>query len=530
MGLILPLRRPGNRLCTLFLVGFLLLSSCVDDPVVGEFGDAVAAYGWQRCDVIVSTVDGGGSETYVQRNAAIFDPETGKGRFVRAVGEQVDIYALNNGEVSNLTGGPYVNPLRLEEVDFSLAPFRNHHSTMELFDFSRSRADLYDPGTPPTEEYRMLVEAPMVISIPLGDGDMTERIEGLPGSWPNQFELDGSDWRAIRYLSEYASAPWILDIWPDNDSANGSVSRLRFQTQVGEWSPRHESVEIRFLPVKEMFEGDALRIPECELEPDESDDDWLGFEPWNTTRTSPLVATFDEQGRPFDTEIRGSTSFRRDHLATLAVPSGRLLVMDGNTVQVRPGSEIDVAPLVVVKPDRISDAGVHDINIDALWNVYDDGESVMGIWIGPTDAPVERWGMFEDAYGTDGGVGGIIAETAARRDRDLDPSERESDTFLPWEELDFAANTQLFDTDDVEGADALVFGNGIGDGFYPMSRGYDDAGEVVVVVVWHVAYPWRLAIPVGTPPPDVSERENQLLECFRGERTVLPSGSCSPRP
>jgi len=48
----------------------------------------------------------------------------------------------------------------------------------------------------------------------------------------------------------------------------------------------------------------------------------------------------------------------------------------------------------------------------------------------------------------------------------------------------------------------------------------------VSLVIWRTDHPWRLAFPEGTPPPDITEREDQLQECLDGERGVDEHGWC----
>ena len=55
-----------------------------------------------------------------------------------------------------------------------------------------------------------------------------------------------------------------------------------------------------------------------------------------------------------------------------------------------------------------------------------------------------------------------------------------------------------------------------------MTRGLDADGGVAAVAIWHVTSPWRLGVPDGTPPPDVVEAEDAVVECLaRGGRPRL---------
>ena len=82
------------------------------------------------------------------------------------------------------------------------------------------------------------------------------------------------------------------------------------------------------------------------------------------------------------------------------------------------------------------------------------------------------------------------------------------------------------DLDDEPGLDAILFSNGFGDGGFPMSRGYDADGELAAVAIWHLLGPWRLGVPEGEPPPDVTAREQEMRECLAGTREVTDWGHC----
>jgi hypothetical protein len=118
---------------------------------------------------------------------------------------------------------------------------------------------------------------------------------------------------------------------------------------------------------------------------------------------------------------------------------------------------------------------------------------------GASDSTVE-WGPFEHAYGTDGGVGAVTSQAVIG----VASTPPARDSFI--EDVDHGATYQLFDLDGAPGVDSMIFSNGFGDGGFPLSRGYDEAGEMVAVMIWDNRFPWRLAVPDGTPPPDVTER------------------------
>ena len=53
-----------------------------------------------------------------------------------------------------------------------------------------------------------------------------------------------------------------------------------------------------------------------------------------------------------------------------------------------------------------------------------------------------------------------------------------------------------------------------------MSRGLDADGRLVAVAIVDTRYPWRLAFTDGTPPADITTRENELATCLAGDRDV----------
>jgi hypothetical protein len=49
---------------------------------------------------------------------------------------------------------------------------------------------------------------------------------------------------------------------------------------------------------------------------------------------------------------------------------------------------------------------------------------------------------------------------------------------------------------------------------------------VVSLFIFDFRYPWRLTIPDGIPPPNVTAREQEYIECREGTREILPDGTC----
>ena len=83
----------------------------------------------------------------------------------------------------------------------------------------------------------------------------------------------------------------------------------------------------------------------------------------------------------------------------------------------------------------------------------------------------------------------------------------------------------MSDADGDDRGDTIEFENGFGDGAFPLSRRLDAAGVLVGLVVWDSRLPWRLGVPEGTPPLDVTIREDRYLDCMSGKRPVV-NGRC----
>ena len=168
---------------------------------------------------------------------------------------------------------------------------------------------------------------------------------------------------------------------------------------------------------------------------------------------------------------------------------------------------------------------VDELETTRLVNGYvnSDGTETTGFRFDVPGGEVERWGAFETAYGTDGGQGGAISVAAAAW-LEANPLETE----LMDEPGTFENPVTFRDVDPEPGLDMLIFANGFGDGAFPMSRGFDASGNLVSLVVFDERrVPWRLIVPDGIAPPDVTDRIDAIAECIAGERTVLADGTCA---
>lgn len=232
-----------------------------------------------------------------------------------------------------------------------------------------------------------------------------------------------------------------------------------------------------------------------------------------TFTAAELDIGVDEHGRPYDAAYSRywATGVDREALTTLVIPDGELRVMDGSAIQVDPAFFADEATPV--------EFDTAELEASIVWEVFEDraARSVFGVIVSVPDTAVDRWEPFEYAYGTDGGVGGITAQSVI--DAAAEDSDR-GDYFISEADIDFEAQVNVHDLDGVPGDDAVIFANGYGDGGFPMSRGLDDDGRFVSVAIVDTRYPWRLAIPEGTPPADITTREDELAECLAGDRDV----------
>ena len=233
------------------------------------------------------------------------------------------------------------------------------------------------------------------------------------------------------------------------------------------------------------------------------------------TSAKELGMSRDASGRVYDAALGGVTGFSTRRYGRLHIPGGHLRIMDGSALGVFPGDD-EQAVKVELGP-------VDVVDVDIVWAKHTykgkPGESSVGVLVKvPGADAVARWGRFEDAYGTDGGQGGILSQAVIDRASSLG--------FKRWKapDLDFEAELSAFDFDGVPGLDSLIFDNGYGDGGFPMSRGFDAKGGLVAVMVWSPTYPWRLAVPYGKPPPDVTQRENEIQACIDGTRPIVVYG------
>ena len=312
---------------------------------------------------------------------------------------------------------------------------------------------------------------------------------------------------------------WALDLWIDDV---GRTERIRLMTD----APGPRWAELRFIAGPGV--EDALRPAlDCPTELGTATGPWMGHESWDQTLRAPLKVSVDQAGRPYDTELQPGWTTAVEEVGVLVVPDGELRVVDGNAIEVDPAYFADEATAI--------DFG-ETVAVDLSFVRQSDGEPgpILGVRLDVPGTVVDRWSRFEPAYGTDGGVGGVttrrLIELASSFGDDIDPTWHVNPAVVAvteeWVLVPDGPDHFLGDLDPTPGDDTLVFHNGWGDGAFPLSRGFDVGGELVSVLIWDVRHPWRPAVPDGTPPPDVTEREQELQECLDGERDIDAYGNC----
>lgn len=235
--------------------------------------------------------------------------------------------------------------------------------------------------------------------------------------------------------------------------------------------------------------------------------------PEEQERANEGLMRFDADGRPFD-EGGHYSSLERWRIGTFEAGKGEVLVMDAGAISVDPLFFIDEANPVSLAAAEL------DLYFTLGRYVEDSYSDTSGVLLQIPDTSVERWGNLEFAYLTDGASGGFLSGG-------LILPEIENEGYLDgdWSGTN---STPRFcaATNDRGVIDAILFSNDSGDGAWPMSIGYDADGLPVATHIWHVSAPWRVANPSGTPPSDVTAREEEMLECLRGERKIEEWGYC----
>ncbi|MCB0962895.1 MAG: hypothetical protein KDA98_06260 [Acidimicrobiales bacterium] len=241
--------------------------------------------------------------------------------------------------------------------------------------------------------------------------------------------------------------------------------------------------------------------------------------PTTTTTTIPptgepvpaeeLGIVVDPSGRPYD-----MTSDQWSPDDEIEVRPVTTLELEDETVRTLAGEALG---LEGDEPDpTVRFTGADEVEVSAIVRIPSGDEATtrpVGIRLDVPGTEVARWGPFRPAYGTDGGMGAVASDAGYGR---LDRIEGEE----AIGRLVDGEPTVALDVDG-GGDDVVLFDNGYGDGGFPMAEGVDAEGETVALVIWSLIHPWRLGIPDGEPPPDVTRAEDQLAECLAGARGLV---------
>ena len=272
-----------------------------------------------------------------------------------------------------------------------------------------------------------------------------------------------------------------------------------------------------------------------------------GIPTMRPTSAEVLGIVLDESGRPYDYYQGPQASTTETRLLTrLQVDRGRLEIVDGEafyeplpvtvrdteSVNFRTATELDLR--IVWQQQPSSEPGLEsaatDDSQDGKPTFYPVGdgrvglvEAVLGVQLSVRGSEVARWSRFEAAYETDDGLGAVTSRAVLEwADENLEFGEPLLKSELPQDRAYLLA-----DFDGQPGQDFFLFDNGGGEGSYRLTEGFDDEDQLVAVMLWHARYPWRLAVPTGSPPPDVVEREQELLDCIDGRRLIDKWGRCT---
>ena len=246
------------------------------------------------------------------------------------------------------------------------------------------------------------------------------------------------------------------------------------------------------------------------------------------TNAEDLGIALDRSGRPYDNYWGPEGAVAEMRLLTrLQVPGGRIELVEGEAFQ-------RLLPVTVRETTTIDfrESGEFDLRI--VWERQADedddtaetsDETILGVFVGLQDRTVARWGRFATAYESSNGLGGITTRSV------LDWAGRNLEPDQPLIDGDFIDGRPfiLGDLDTEPGRDIVFFDHGVGRGLreFVYTRGFDEDDRLVAIMIWDQRFPWRLAVSQGSPPPDVTEREDELIDCIEGRRLIDKWGRCT---
>jgi hypothetical protein len=274
------------------------------------------------------------------------------------------------------------------------------------------------------------------------------------------------------------------------------------------------------------------------------------------TPAADLGIALDQTGRPYDNYWgpQGTTVEQR-LLTRLQIDRGRLEIMDGELVDgpelvtVRSTESVNFAtaeeldlriywqqfpnaatadsmrgdvPVRFYRPGTSPAAGAAGVGGDAT----EATEAIVGVELAVPGSTVARWDRFELAYQSNAGLGAVtsrlVLEVAAR--------DFEFGDAIVAQQLPEDRPYLLADVDGEGGNDLFLFDNGAPPRRmenFQLTEGFDEDGRLVSVMLWTPRYPWRLAVEEGEPPADITEREEELIDCIEGRRLIDRWGRCT---
>ncbi len=246
------------------------------------------------------------------------------------------------------------------------------------------------------------------------------------------------------------------------------------------------------------------------------------------TSAEKLGIVLDPEGRPYDVEEGPDGTVEWRLLTRLRIDRGQLEIVAGELLYRSPPPDIADTESVRLATDS-------ELELRLIWHrpgleagreeaasvaPAATAESILGVHLAVPGSRVARWGRFEPAYTTTEGLGAVTSRAVLASAAGNDDALVEE---KPVPDRPFV----LADLDDRPGNDLFLFSSGDDEGPVVAAEGFDAAEKLVAVMLWHPRYPWRLAVRTGSPPPDVVEREQQLLDCIEGRRLIDRWGRCT---
>lgn len=305
---------------------------------------------------------------------------------------------------------------------------------------------------------------------------------------------------------------WLLDVWSDE---TGVVQRLRVQTK----ETKKSWYELRFtvgLAVELLPGPDGPEtLPEVELCPDDNAQaqasDWAGFEDWEPSFLSPIGVSVDPEGRAYDIDYRPG-DFTFEHVGQMSVTNSELHVL--NAYAFSNGlTEHDAVSVFKLDDDAIQASGnMLDISVATIsW--HELHMRSVGVRFDTANTEVELWTSFSTVACE------IVTAPVVTAEHHLLFGERPAG-LRPEVESDW----ELIDIDE----DGVI--DSFGAPFAPTCAsatvGLNADGAAVSFVLWYGEVPWRLGIPDGIPPPEVTKAEQAYQDCLDRTTPTYPGGWC----